>query len=411
MLYDNAQLLSLYSETYTITKNPLFKETIEKTISWIEKEMTHPDGGFYSALDADSEGIEGKFYVWPHDEFKEIAGDDFELASAWFDVRENGNWEHGQNILTRPDAAHEFASTRQISEDDLNKRIDHVSRNLLNKRTSRIRPGLDDKILMGWNSMLITGLVDAALSLENSRPLMMAEKGMVFLEANLISNNKAYRSFKNKASTTEAFLEDYAFLIQAYIKLYQATFNETYLLKSKGWMETVIENFYDSVDGYFLFSSKTSEKLIASKKEIFDNVIASGNSVMARNLLMLSNYFDNADWNEMAIKMITKLSNLILQEPAHMANWGIAFLEATYSFDEIAISGPQYKVIRRSFANTFIPFSLFAGTDSQSELSILKGREPKQNETLIYVCRNKSCRLPVTKVADAIAELQNLQIP
>jgi uncharacterized protein len=409
MLYDNAQLLSLYADGYTATGNSLFKETVEKTIEWLEREMTHPEGGFYSALDADSEGVEGKFYVWQWDEFVQTVGKDHELVAAWFNMEPNGNWEHGQNILTRPDAADEFASKYKVSLGELKVLIDSASVKLQEKRSSRIRPGLDDKILLAWNAMMIAGLVDASLALRFDKALAMATKAMNFLEDNLIEAGKAYRSFKEKHSVTEAFLEDYAFLIRAYLKLYQATFEELYLTKARHWNEFVLNNFFDETDGYFHFSSMTSEKLIARKKEVFDNVIPSGNSVMARNLLLLSTYFEINEWCVIAEKMITKLSALISSEPSYMANWGMSFLETVYGYEEIAISGRDHRSRRNEFGKKFLPFAVFTGSDTNSKLPLLEGREPKSDSTLIYVCQNKTCRLPVQQVDEALMEMERLR--
>jgi len=410
MLYDNAQLLSLYSGIFCITGKPLFKETLEKTIEWLEREMAHTDGGFYSALDADSEGVEGKFYVWTYNEFNEVVGENSELAAAWFNVKPNGNWEHGKNILTCPDSAAEFATAYKSNETDLADIIAKTSSKLFDQRLSRIRPGLDDKILLSWNAMVVTGLVDAALALGQEKPLGMAVNVIIFLENNLIGDGKAYRSFKEKRSVTEAFLEDYAFLIQAYIKLYQATFDETYLMKARQWCESVMNNFYDRADGYFNFSSNSSEKLIARKKEIFDNVIPSANSVMARNLLLLSAYYEITKWNEIALSMITKLSNIISTEPAYMANWGTAFLEAAHGFEEIAISGKNCQSIRNQFGKKYLPLAAFAGSNMKSSLPLLEGREQGDDNTLIYVCKNKTCQLPVREVAEAINQIKILKV-
>jgi uncharacterized protein YyaL (SSP411 family) len=406
MLYDNGQLLSLYSEIYTITKKPLYRETLQSTIAWLQREMTHPDGGFYSALDADTEGAEGKFYVWTYEEFVQTAGPDAELAAAYFNIKPHGNWEHGQNILTTPDSMAEFAQAFQTSEEKVRQAITMASQKLFEKRKGRPAPGLDDKILLGWNAMSIAGLVDAAIALRDEQSLTMATKAMTFLEKNLIHNGTAYRSFKNKHSNTEAFLEDYAFLIKAYLKLYQATFDETYLHQAKTWCTYVIANFYDTADGYFHFSSLQAEKLIARKKEVFDNVIPSGNSVMARNLIWLADYFDKLDWLELANKMITPLSALITGEPAYTSNWGMAMLELVQGLDEIAISGPQYKTYRNEFGEHFFPFAAFAGANAKSTLPLLENRSAKVDQTLIYVCKNKACRLPVNTISEALKELR-----
>jgi uncharacterized protein YyaL (SSP411 family) len=409
MLYDNGQLLSLYAQAFTITKNPLFKETIEKTVDWLEREMTHPKGGFYSALDADSEGVEGKFYAWTYDEFKETIGGDVEVAAAWFNVKPSGTWEHGQNILTRPDAANEFATAHKVSIEELDALIRNASIKLFAKRSTRIRPGLDDKILLGWNAMMIVGLVDASLAINSEKALTMAINALRFLENKVIENGKIYRSFKEKHSATEGFLEDYAFLIQAYIKLYQATLDEAYLQKAKQWNEYMLLNFYDSTDGYFHFSSKASEKLIARKKEIFDNVIPSGNSVMARNLLLLHTYFEIKEWGEIALNMIAKLAAITSSETAYMANWGMAYLEAVNGFEEIAISGKDFRQLRKDLGQHFLPLTIFAGSDGKSNLPLLEGREPKDQSTLIYVCQNKTCRLPVKQVDEALVEIQKMK--
>ena len=404
MLYDNAQLLSLYANLYAVTNKPLYRETLEATMDWLTREMKHPEGGFYSALDADTEGVEGKFYVWSFDEFMNVCGEDAELAAAWFNVKPQGNWEHGQNILTKPDSPAEFATAYQLNEDSVEQKIKQSSRKLFEHRLTRNKPRLDDKIVLGWNAMTISGLIDAGLVLGDEKPLTMAREAMTFIEKNLISDGKAYRSFKNKRSTTEGFLEDYAFLIQAYLKLYQATFLEPYLHKAKQWCEYVLQNFFDDADGYFHFSSNEAERLIARKKEIFDNVIPSGNSIMARNLLALSDYFDEPKWNDIANKMISSLSNLISNEPTYTSNWGIALLEAVNGFDEIVISGQNHVPFRKELGQSFLPMSILAGDDKPSSMPLLQSREP-QAETLIYVCRNKTCKLPVKTVGEALKQI------
>jgi uncharacterized protein YyaL (SSP411 family) len=405
MLYDNGQLLSLYSEIYTITRKPLYRKTLETTIAWLAREMMHPEGGFYSALDADTEGAEGKFYVWTFDEFAKIVGDDLDLAAAWFQISPSGNWEHGQNILTKPDSAAEFAAAGQVTEEKVITTVNAVSKKLFEKRKDRPTPGLDDKILLGWNAMTICGLVDASTSLKDEKALTMALRCIQFLETNLMSDGKAYRSFKNKRSTTEAFLEDYAFLIKAYLKLYQATFDETHLQKAKTWCEYVITNFYDATDGFFHFSSSQAEKLIARKKEIFDNVIPSGNSVMARNLLLLADYFEKSEWQALANTMITSLAGLVSSEPSYTSSWGMALLESVHGFEEIALSGKDCLPLRQEFGDHHLPFAAFAGSTTYSSLPLLENRAPKGNDTLIYVCRNRTCRLPVKNVKAALNEI------
>ncbi|HCW07415.1 MAG TPA: thioredoxin domain-containing protein, partial [Cytophagales bacterium] len=275
MLYDNAQLLSLYAEAFAITKDEQFKSVVYETIGWLKREMTHAEGGFYSALDADSEGVEGKFYTWTWNEFEQAVGADKEEVSNYFHCTTEGNWEHGQNIL--------ICEPGQ-TETDL---IISAKKKMFAFREKKPRPSLDDKILTGWNAMTIVGLTDCYKAFGEKDFLDLAQKNISFIEKHLIFNGKVFRSYRDKRSNTEGFLEDYAFLIRAYISLYEVTFDESYLQKAQLWTNYTLENFLDEEDYYFHFSSLSSEQLIAKKKEVFDNVIPSSNAVMARNLFHL----------------------------------------------------------------------------------------------------------------------------
>ena len=393
MLYDNAQLLSLYAEAYAVTKNELFKEIIYETTSWLQREMMHAEGGFYSALDADSEGVEGKFYTWTKKEIIELLGSSAQEVINHYQVLPEGNWEHGMNILKR-----------DMNDSPL---IRAAKIKMLEHRARRIRPGLDDKILTGWNAMTIKGFTDAYKALGDVLFLNLAIRNIHFLEANVMKNGVVYRSYKGKHSTTEGFLEDYAFLIQAYISLYQVTFDEAWLRKANTWCNFMVANFFDRHDGYFHFASKTAEKLIAKKKEIFDNVIPSSNSVMARNLYHLGILMDREEWKEISIAMIAKLASVAESEPGYMSHWGILFAEITKGMAEVVISGKDAEQLRRELHIHYQPFALTLGTTSKSDLPLFAGREASDMQTKIYVCFNKTCKLPVDLVDLALAQLQN----
>lgn len=397
MLYDNAQLLSLYSEAYSITKDPIFKETVYQTVGWLENEMRNLAGGFYSALDADSEGIEGKFYTWTEPELREVLGESTDLVLEHYHANADGNWEHKRNILRRD------PKTETVESDA----ILALKKKLLIARKNRIRPALDDKILTGWNAMMIQGLVDAYKAFEDGHFLHLALNTISFLEQHLISD-KVYRAYKNKRSQTEGFLEDYAFLIQAYTSLYQVTFNEGWLFKAKTWTEYVLNHFYDSQEEYFYFSSDAAESLIARKKEVFDNVIPGSNSVMARNLFELGILLDQEDWQQRAGRMTLKLTNLIQTEPVYMSYWAVVLCELVHEPATIVFSGPDALVLRQQLMNQYYPFVITAGATGQSELLLLTGREPLANETRIFVCYNKSCQLPVTGAEDARKQMKIL---
>jgi len=398
MLYDNAQLLSLYSEAYAVTKDELFKKVVYETTGWLKNEMTHPGGGFYSALDADSEGVEGKFYTWTDDEIKEVLGTQAERITKYYHTTEEGNWEHGRNILKR---GHE--SELQVAPENL----EELKKKMLAVRSKRIRPGLDDKILTGWNAMTIQGLTDAYKACGDEQFLLLALDNISFMENFLMADGKVYRAFKTKHSETEAFLEDYAYLIQAYTSLYQVTFNENWLNKAENWCHYVMEHFYDKEEGFFHFSSLSAEQLIAKKKEIFDNVIPASNSVMAHNLHTLGILLDKEEWKDHSVKMTSLIAGLIESEPGYMSNWGILLFEIIHGMSELVISGEDALTFRHELHQHFLPFAVTAGTSDKSELALLAGRDAKANQTLIYVCQNKTCKLPVNNPSDALTQLIN----
>lgn len=394
MLYDNAQLLSLYAEAYQVTQSPAFRNIISETATWLEKEMTHSEGGIYSALDADSEGVEGKYYTFTYDEWVDALGPDAADAATYFNVTIVGNWEHGRNILTK---------NAQQSVDL--ETIDRWKQKLAAAQKKRIRPGLDDKILAGWNAMTAKGLIDAYRATGEERYLSMAKKCMSFLEDNLIHNGHIYRSFKDSRSITEGFLEDYAWTIYAYTALYQATFDERALQNAETWMNYTLEHFLDHEDGFFHFSSSQSEQLIARKKEIFDNVIPSSNSVMARNLLHLGTLLDRNDWKEHAEKMVSSLVNVMEGEPGYLSNWGIALTEWIHPLHEVAIVGTAYQTARKELSKHYQPFALLAGTTGKSSLPLLVDKQVADGNTMLFVCQNKTCRLPVATVDEALQQL------
>jgi uncharacterized protein YyaL (SSP411 family) len=401
MLYDNAQLLSLYSEMFRITRENFYKEVVDETFDWLQREMTHHEGGLFSALDADSEGVEGKFYTWTETEAKDALGSDFEAASAYFNLTKTGNWEHGMNILMR-DVSRDLPAGRQGSDEDIRR----WKRKLMETRAKRIRPGLDDKILAGWNAMTIKGLMDAYGSFGDQKFLDAAVRCAAFIETKMMENGKIYRSYKEKRSNTEGFLEDYAFMIQAYLSLYQYTSEEAWLTKAKTMCEYVVSDFFDNEDGYFHYTSSGAEKLIARKKEIFDNVIPASNSVMAMNLFVLGTMLDNESWKEISYNMVSKLVNLVESEPGHLSNWGICLAAMTKGLSEVAIVGPKAAEFLQQFSLQFQPFSIVQTTKQKSSLPLLQGKETAKGSTMVWVCYDRTCQLPVGSIEEATGRLK-----
>jgi uncharacterized protein len=410
MLYDNAQLLSLYSEAFAITKDEEYKSVVYETFEWLQREMTSDEGGFFSALDADSEGVEGRFYVWTKTEIEKHLGENAALLCDYYNVDDEGNWEHGANILNRAKGDEAFIVEHELTKaqwDELSKRM---KKSLLRERNARVRPGLDDKIITAWNAMTITGLCDAYKAFDDRRFLKAAVLNMRFLENELMESTKLYRSYKDKRANISAFLDDYAFLIQAQLKLYEVTFDEYWLRRSEAFMNHVIEHFYDATDGYFFYTSDTSEKLLARKKEIFDNVISSSNAIMAGNLFRMGLILEHEEWQGMARKMALSLGELITAEPNFMSGWGIVFTEIQKGLGEVAFMGDDIETLRQEFHIEYQPFTISMGTKGKSTLPLLADKEVTKKKSTMYVCFNKTCYNPVHSIEGVTKQLHKLKL-
>jgi uncharacterized protein YyaL (SSP411 family) len=299
-------------------------------------------------------------------------------------------------------------SDYNINKHDLDILVANGRKKLLEVRDQRIRPGLDDKVLTGWNAITIQGLLDGYRTIGEPAYLDRAVRCMEFVENNLMADGKVFRAFKNQHSKTEGFLEDYAFLIQAYTSLYEATFDEHWIRRAEHWSEYVLEHFYDPADGYFFYTSSSAEALIARKKEIFDNVIPSSNAVMARNLHKLGTMLDNQGWIGLGRTMTARLISTIESEPSYLCHWGIAVCELIAGYAETVIVGKQYEVYRSMLQRKFLPFACWMGCEKQGTLPLLEGRESKDDKTWIYVCKDKTCQLPVESVEAALTQLRTL---
>ncbi len=413
MLYDNGQLISLYSEAYAATKDPLYKQVVYQTIEFIERELTSPDGGFYSALDADSEGEEGKFYVWTLDELDAILGksQESEWIYAYYGITEEGNWEHDQNILHATVRPETFAQQRQIPVDAFTKALTTAKIKLLEARKTRIRPGLDDKILCSWNGLMLKGIIDAYRVFGEETFLRLALQNARFLKEKMWNGSHLWHSYKNGKATIQAYLEDYAFAIDAYTALYQATSDEEWLTQAQTLATYVIKNFYDAQEQLFYFTDATAEKLIVRKKELFDNVIPASNSAMAKNLYFLGLLFNEPNYEKIASAMLSKVKKLILTDVQYLSNWACLFAYRVQPTAEIVIIGPQADEFRHAFEQTYYPNKLLITSsvdEEDSALPLLEGRYALNGQTTVYVCFDKTCRLPVHTPAEAWEQLAGL---
>jgi hypothetical protein len=406
MLYDNAQLVSLYSHAFQLTKNPLYQRIVYETLDFINRELTSPEMGFYSSLDADSEGEEGKFYVWSEKEIRDILDNDADFYMEYYGITNAGNWEHQKNI---PDI--NMGNYSKLSTDDktqeTHQKINSLNKILLKERDKRVRPATDDKILTSWNALMAKGFIDAYKAFGEELFLETAQKNLDFLLNNVMNEDYSLmRNCKNGKATIFGFLDDYAFLISALIDLYQVTFDENYLQKAKAITEYVQIQFYDSKSGMFFYTDIQHSTLIARKMETSDNVIPASNSEMAKNLLKLGAYFENSDFQQQSLQMVKNLKESIIKNPGYFGNWAQALFLHIYSPFEIAISGKATKEKMKEFEKEYLPDALFLGGENSS-LSLLENKKV-EDKTIIYVCKNKTCSMPVETVRDAIKQMKHL---
>lgn len=402
MLYDNAQLISLYATAYRQTKNPVYKQIVTETLEFIEREMTSPEGAFYASLDADSENVEGKFYVWKLDELKQCLGENAELMADYYSVTPTGNWEHGENILHITTQAEDIASQYSISVDELYKTVLTAKKILLKERSKRIRPALDDKILTSWNALMINGYIDAFHAFEDEKYLNSALKNANFLLENLLqTDGELYRNFKNGKATIHGFLDDYAFTIKAFISIYQATFDEKWLDEAYRLCNYTIEHFFDNQSGMFYYTSDKDEALIARKMELSDNVIPASNSEMAKNLFLLGHYFYRQDFIEMARVMATNVKETALLSGVYYANWDILMALLAVEPTEITVVGKDCENFRKELNRHYLPHIILSGGVKNENSTLLKGKYV-EGKTAIYICRNKVCQRPVFSVKEVL---------
>ena len=402
MLYDNAQLISLYSEAYQISKKENFRNVVYETFRFAERELSSPEGAFFSALDADSEGEEGKYYVWTKPELEKLLGENSSLVCEYYGVKETGNWEKGNNILAVSLGLNEMMENFSLSRSELDQIISESKEILLKAREKRISPGLDDKILTSWNALMIKGLVDAYKAFSDEVFLQRAVRAAEFIiKKQTQPDNSLYRSFKNGQSTISAFLGDYAAVIDAFISLYSCTFEEKWLLQAKSYTEYILSNFFNPESSMFYYTNKNYQELVVRKMEITDNVIPASNSMMAHNLLTLASYLDNEDYLNISHQMLFNTSDEIRQYGRYYTNWASLMLKNVFQKQELVIVGDDAANLRANLNDYYLPNVLVAGSLKQSNLPLVNGRYV-EGKTLIYVCKDKACKMPVETIEEAI---------
>jgi len=411
MLYDNGQLVSLYTDAYLITKNEIYKDIVIETLKYIKQEMTTSNGAFYSSLDADSDTSEGEleegaFYVWTKNELNTLLKEDFELFSDYYNINNYGFWEHDNYVLIRKDDDDSIIKKHNLTKTILVEKKEAWKVLLLKERNQRAKPRLDDKTLTSWNAIMLKGYTDAYRVFGNDDYLAIAEKNANFIVNNqLREDGGLYHNYKNGKSSINGYLEDYAATIDAFITLYENTLDEKWLTTAKGLANYTFDHFFDSASNMFFFTSNEDASLVSRSIEYRDNVIPASNSIMAKNLFKLSYYFDNEHFSATAMTMLNNIKPEMQEYPSGYSNWFDLMLNYAQPYYEVAIVGANVKQKIDELNKTYIPNKLIAGSTSENNMPLLENRY-NPNNTLIYVCVNKACKLPVSKVKDAIKFLK-----
>jgi uncharacterized protein YyaL (SSP411 family) len=406
MLYDNAQLISLYSSAYQQSKDPDYETIVSETLGFIERELSSDEGGFYSSLDADSEGEEGKYYVWTQAELQQILGSKAGVIVDYYNVEERGNWENGQNILFKSGKNLKIANKHNLTENDLSIQIREAKKVLLKEREKRIPPGLDDKIITSWNALMLKAYVDAYKVFGKKEYLDRAKQNARFISTEIKQpDNRLFRNYKNGKASINGFLDDYAFTIGAFISMYQATFDENWLEDAKQLADYAIAHFYDQSSGMFFYTSDLDPDLIARKMEVTDNVIPASNSEIAKNLFLLGSYYYNDEYISMSSKMLNNVKQNALKGGAYYANWDVLMSWFASPPYEVAILGDDFESILQEFHKHYLPHVFLSGGRDEGRLSLLEGKLI-DGQTTIYVCKDKVCKLPVTELKEALVQIK-----
>ncbi|HLT33609.1 MAG TPA: thioredoxin domain-containing protein [Aquaticitalea sp.] len=411
MLYDNAQLVSLYADAYLITKDELYKEVITKTLEFVQRELTGSEGNFYSSLDADSLNSEGKleegaFYVWKKEHLKKTMKEDYALFSEYYNVNEYGFWEHGNYVLIRKDDEAAILEKYQLSKEDSTLKKQVWKTILLEERNKRERPRLDDKTLTSWNALMLKAYVDAYRVLGETSYLEIAiENGEFILNHQLRKDGGLNHNYKNGKSTINGFLEDYAATIEAFLLLYEQTLRSKWLLTARDLANYTLDHFFDDRSKMFYFTSNEDADLVSRSFEYRDNVIPASNSIMAKNLFKLSHHFINEHFLKIANTMLNNVKPEMQTYPSGYSNWLDLMLHHTNPFYEVVVVGEKSIEKIAELNTTYIPNKIIAGSTNDEKLPLLENRYV-QNQTLIYICKDKSCSLPVSEVDDALKQLR-----
>lgn len=425
MLYDNALLARLYLHAHQATGEAEYRRVAEETLAYVAREMRGPEGGFYSAQDADSEGVEGKFYVWTPEEIDAVLGpDEGPLFRRYFDVTEAGNWEGDPHhpppqpvsILHAPQPLAEVALEAGVPPERLREIVERGRERLYRQRAQRVRPGLDDKVLTSWNAMMLHAFAEAARVLGAPEYELLARQNAEFLLSALRPDGRLRRTWKDGIAKIDGFLEDHALLAEALIALYEATGEPRWLREARSLADTLLERFWEEADGIFYDTARDAEPLVVRPRDPYDNPTPSGNSAAVMALLRLARLTGEPRYERAAARAVDGMGGLLWELPT-----GFAYLLAALDFhlarpQEVAIIGrrddPDTEALRAVLAHRYLPNTVlaFAEPERVEEAAaltpLLAGRGPVERKATAYVCERYACRLPVTTPEALAAELE-----
>lgn len=423
MLYDNALWVQTLSAAYKIKPTELLKNTIKNTLHFVLTElspMDKPDAdnlrlyGFYAGIDADSEGHEGAFYVWTKKEIKKILGKQTDLFCSLYNITDTGNWEN-TNILWRTEFIDDIAQDFGLSVAEIETIRKESLSKLLSKRSNREHPITDTKMLLSWNALMISAYAKASEALSKEDYTETAENVLRFVLKDFKKEKGAgyYRTVTNNVKQYDAFLEDYACLIEALLNVYEITFKTEYIDTAHQLSEYVLENFLDKTDNLFFFTEKNQKDLILRKKDIFDNATPSSNSTMAHNFLRLSVLLGDENYKSQAVRMVESVADAIKKYPTALARWASVMQAIVYSPIEISIIGKNALQKARQLNKYFIPNRVIMGSTERNEkYPILRHNLPinpenKTEEAAIFICQNFACHAPIESVHEAWKKIKN----
>ncbi|MCI0850384.1 MAG: thioredoxin domain-containing protein [Chloroflexi bacterium] len=416
MLYDNALLAQLYLHAWQATGKPAYRRIVEETLRYVEREMIDPAGGFYSAQDADSEGEEGRFFVWDGPEIDEVLGDDLgRIARAYYDVTDAPNFE-GRHILWRPDTDEEVATELNITVDALQEAIAQARPKLLAARERRVRPARDDKVLTSWNALMMKAFAEAGAALENETYIQIARRNAEFVLGSLQRDGRLLRTWKASDSGGEAklngYLEDHAYLIDALVSLYEATFEQRWLEEAAALAKRMVELFWDDDKEVFFDTGHDHEQLLVRPRDVFDNATPSGGSAAAVALLRLALFTSDVDFQRRGVAAIRTVRDMLARAPSGFAHWLAALDFYLSTPKEVVIIGarddPATRALLRTAYTRYLPNRAIAGADAPVDrpaTPLLEERALVDGKPTAYVCENYTCQQPVTDREALAAQL------